>query len=218
MEAKSNEDLLAAWRGGDAGSFEELVNRHQAALLRHARSLLGDWRGSEDVVQEAFLRLAQSPPELPESVATGAIDESERALRAWLHTVTRNLCMDALRSEKRRKRREEEVASREASSGGLCRVEENDTRAAVEKGLERLSKEQREVLVLRLFGEQSYKEIASITGKKIGTVGWLISVGLKALAGELEPLLTPRAQAQPVTPPRTSVRDAQIGFLHGEMS
>ena len=126
--------------------------------------------------------------------------------------------MDALRSEKRRKRREEEVAAREASSGGLCRVEENDTRAAVEKGLERLSKEQREVLVLRLFGEQSYKEIASITGKKIGTVGWLISAGLKALAGELEPLLTPRAQAQPVTPPRTAVRDAQIGFLHGEMS
>ena len=218
MEAKSDGVLLAAWQGGDGSSFEELVTRHQAALLRHARSLIGDWRGSEDVVQEAFLRLAQSPPELPESVPSGTIDASQRALASWLHTVMRNLCMDALRSEKRRKRREEEVASREATPGGLCSVEESDTRAAVEKGLGRLPKEQREVLVLRLFGEQSYKEIASITGKKIGTVGWLISVGLKALAGELEPLLMPRSQAQAVASPRTPVRDAQLGFLHGEMS
>ena len=36
---------------------------------------------------------------------------------------------------------------------------------------------------------KSYKEIASITGKKIGTVGWLVSKGLKALSSELAPLL-----------------------------
>ena len=42
---------------------------------------------------------------------------------------------------------------------------------------------------LRLLGEKSYREISEITGKKVGTVGWLVSVGLKALCVELGPLL-----------------------------
>ena len=42
--------------------------------------------------------------------------------------------------------------------------------------------------MLRLFDEKSYAEIAEITGRKVGTVGWLISVGMKALAEELAPL------------------------------
>jgi RNA polymerase sigma factor (sigma-70 family) len=106
--------------------------------------------------------------------------------------------MDDVRTEKRRRRREEEAAGREAVSGGFDGIEEADTRAAVERGLERLPKDQREVLVLRLIGERSYREIADITGKKVGTVGWLISEGLDALGRELAHLLpgaAPRSRA-----------------------
>ena len=81
------------------------------------------------------------------------------------------------------------MAARDESAGGLDAVEAEDTRAAVERGLTRLPEDQREVLVLRLFGDRSYKEIAEITGKKVGTIGWLISVGLKALSTELAPLV-----------------------------
>lgn len=165
------------------------MNRYQARLLRHARALLGERTSYEDVVQETFLRLADRPPVLQE-LGDARVEEAQ--LSAWLFKVTRNCCMDALRSEKRRRNRETDSAKTEAVSGGLNIVDGEDTRAAVERSLERLPVDQREVLVLRLFGEQSYKEIAAITGKKIGTVGWLISVGLKALAGELEPLLQPR--------------------------
>jgi len=97
--------------------------------------------------------------------------------------------MDVLRSEKSRRSREEAVASREATRGEQNQVEANDTRAAVERSLETLPPDQREVLVLRLLGERSYREIAEVTGKKIGTVGWLISTGLQSLSRELEPLL-----------------------------
>jgi RNA polymerase sigma-70 factor (ECF subfamily) len=194
MDEPSDGRLLAAFTAGDAHAFEGLVDRHQDALLRHARALIG--REAEDIVQETFLRLAQRPPEMPPAAAGDP--PSERAvLSSWLHTVTRNLCMDALRSEARRKRREEAVAPAggvDGSPGGLDGVEGADTRAAVEKSLERLPRDQREVLVLRLFGEKSYQEIADVTGKKVGTVGWLVSVGMKALASELAPLLgEPRA-------------------------
>ena len=188
MNERSDGQLLTTWSHGDVEAFEALVDRHQTALLRHAHSMLGDRGGVEDVVQETFLRLAQKPPVIPDSAKGNP--ESERAvLAAWLHKVTRNLCMDAIRGETRRRRREEEVAPVEASTGGLDAVEAGDTREAVERSLQRLPDDQREVLVLRLFGDRSYKEIAEVTGKKVGTIGWLISVGLKALAAELSPLV-----------------------------
>ncbi|MEM7517844.1 MAG: sigma-70 family RNA polymerase sigma factor [Planctomycetota bacterium] len=173
---------LAAYLGGDPLAFTTLVERHQGALLRHARSLLGRGEAHEDVVQETFLRLAQSPPRFDDSA-------TNRSLSSWLHTVMRNLCMDAHRSEARRRRREEEIALADTTAGGIDQVEAEDTRAYVESALERLPEDQREVLVLRLLSERSYKEIATITGRKIGTVGWLVSVGLKALSERLEPVL-----------------------------
>ncbi len=187
MDDRSDGRLLAAFTAGDARAFEGLLDRHQGSLLRYARGLIGR-RGSEDVVQEVFLRLAERPPEMP-AAASGDPASEHAVLSSWLHRVTRNLCMDALRSEARRRRREEAVAPHDSTSGELEGVEAQDTRAAVERSLEKLPADQREVLVLRLFGEKSYQEIAEVTGRKIGTIGWLVSVGMKALANELAPLL-----------------------------
>lgn len=193
--------LLERLARGDGAALGGLIERHQAALLRHARALVGDDGSHEDVVQETFLKLLERPPVLPEAIRGDA--GAERAhLASWLHKVTRNGCMDTLRSEGRRRRREEQAATVEvaprAHARGAELVEERDTRAAVERGLEKLSKDQREVLVLRLLSERSYKEIAEITGKKIGTVGWLVSEGLRALAGHLAPLIeAPAPSMQP---------------------
>jgi RNA polymerase sigma-70 factor, ECF subfamily len=97
--------------------------------------------------------------------------------------------MDIIRSESRRKRRERDVATSESTHGGLHRVEGEDTRSLVEREIEKLPVDQREVLVLRLLAERSYREIAEVTGKKVGTVGWLISEGLKTLSGNLAHLV-----------------------------
>lgn len=179
-DPRPDAELLAAWRSGDVAAFETLLRRHETPLIRHARVFVAHGRDAEDVVQETFLKLAQSPPEpRPEP----------GALAAWLHRVARNLATDAARAEARRRKREERAAAEEETAGGLDAVEADDTRAAVERGLERLPDDQREVLTLRLFGERSYAEIATITGKKTGTIGWLLSVGMKALAAELGSLV-----------------------------
>ena len=82
------------------------------------------------------------------------------------------------------------MASHEGQADlGMAAVDEQDTRAAVRRELEKLPDDQREVLVLRLVGDRSYKEIAEITGKKIGTVGWLISIGLQELSARLGPIV-----------------------------
>ncbi len=191
MEPNSDGQLLAALERGDTTALDELLARHQAVLLRHARALVGDGGPFEDAVQDVFLKLLEKPPRLPDEVRGNELLERAH-LRSWLHKVTRNNCMDTLRSETRRRVREESVASDEVdatirSSGEMA--EQLDTREAVERELAKLPVDQREVLVLRLLGERSYKEIAEITGKKIGTVGWLVSEGLKVLSSSLAPLI-----------------------------
>lgn len=184
MTDTTDHDLLHAWHAGDATAFTALVTRHQAALLRHARGLLGPGGGYEDVVQEVFLKLARERLMPPAGGGEGA-----GQLASWLHTVTRNACMDTLRSESRRRARERSVATTEAAPGGQQLVEAEDTRARVERAIEDLPVDQREVLVLRLLAGRSYGEIAEVTGKKVGTVGWLISEGVKALSVSLASLM-----------------------------
>jgi RNA polymerase sigma-70 factor (ECF subfamily) len=188
MDQRTDGELLAAWSGGDAGAFTELVQRHRAVCARHARALLGRGADVDDVVQDVFCTLSQSPPDLDPEVR-GDAGRERAQLRGWLHRVTRNRAMDLLRGEARRRKREQEAAPPEAVGGGIETVEQEDTRAAVERGLERLPAPQREVLVLRLLAERSYREIAEITGRNVGTVGWLVSEGLRALGLELAPLL-----------------------------
>src|SRR5258705_554277 len=176
MTCPSDGQLLRAFQGGDATAFTELVNLHQAALLGHARALLGPGSLYEDVVRAVFLKLAPEPAELPSELEGDPRLERVHLL-SWLHKVTRNGCMDTMRGEKRRRRREREVAAEESHGGGMGSVDERDTREAVEREIGKLPVEQREVLVLRLLGERSYKEIAEITGRPVGTVGWLVSIG-----------------------------------------
>lgn len=203
--------LLRRHRKGDASAFTELVKRHESCLLQHARAVLGAGGPYEDAVQDAFMKLAQQPPTIPpEAIGDERLERAH--LLSWLHKVTRNNCMDVMRSEGRRNRREREAARHEGTDGEMARVEEGDTRAIVKREIEKLPPDQREVLVLRLLGDRSYKEIAEITGKKIGTVGWLVSVGLQALGDRLEPLL-----AMAETNAR-STRSAASSRMQGEMS
>jgi RNA polymerase sigma-70 factor (ECF subfamily) len=83
--------LLVAYRDGDARAFERLYSRHATAIrllcLRHLRSDAS----ADDAVQETFLRLVR-----------GA-DRVDRGfnVRAWLHRVAANLCIDMLRAQRR---------------------------------------------------------------------------------------------------------------------
>ena len=188
QQEPSDGSLLRAWKDGDAPAFTELVRRYESGLIRHAKALLGEVGAYEDVVQDSLLKLARGGLVIPADVA-GNPESERRVMSAWLHKVVRNGCMDMIKTEGRRRARERAASAPEAAPERAPEIEMEDTQGTVRAALAALPVDQREVLTLRLFEEKSYRDIAEVTGKKVGTIGWLISEGLRALALRLGPVL-----------------------------
>ncbi len=73
-------------------SFEQVLRKWQAQVLRTAYRILGNWADAEDVAQEAFMRLHRH----------GLGFASDAAMGGWLYRVTVNLCFDRARAARRR--------------------------------------------------------------------------------------------------------------------
>src|ERR1700760_246676 len=90
---RTDEELLAAYRHGDAGAFELLLRRHRAPLFTFLVRMLGGKERAEDLAQETFLRIVK-----------GAQAWEQRArFQTWLFTIARNLCVDASRRDRFRR-------------------------------------------------------------------------------------------------------------------
>ena len=75
----------------DEGTFEEAVERHRRELHVHCYRMLGSFEEAEDALQEAFLRAWRGREAL----------DGDSQLRAWLYKIATNVCLDALRRNKR---------------------------------------------------------------------------------------------------------------------
>jgi RNA polymerase sigma factor (sigma-70 family) len=132
-----------------AAELAGLIRAHAATLRLWVR---GRCNAPDDVVQEAFCRLAvENPP--PDNAV------------AWLYRVCRNLAENERRSAQRRRKREEITARSESSSGGSDPLELAETLAAVEQ----LEPELRDVLVARIWGQLSLEQIAQLCGISTST-------------------------------------------------
>jgi RNA polymerase sigma-70 factor (ECF subfamily) len=144
-----------------------LYRRHAPALRLYARQ----WGSSgEDLVQEAFVKLAQQDP-------------PPQRLPAWLYRVLRNEALTANRAAARRRRREGQASAPEAwfSAPG----DELDARDAA-RLLGELPLELREVLVARLWGGLTFEEVAGLAGCSLPTAHRRYQAGLAELKERLE--------------------------------
>jgi len=143
--------------------FEAAVLPHLDSAYNLARYLTRDVHDAEDVVQEAYLRALRY---------FGGYRGGDA--RAWLLAIVRN----TFHTWRRRERHQDEATEFDedrhseviegAHPGALL-----DTaldREALERALERLPTEFREVLVLRELEGMSYKEIGAVVGVPVGTV------------------------------------------------
>ena len=152
--------------------IEQAVNDHESALTGYARTYLYDLERARDVVQDTFIRLCKQDPE-----------KVREHLKTWLFTVCRNRCLDVIRKDKRIEPLDEvrwqKVAGTEPAPDE--QAEQDEALAEVMRQMDRLSKNQKEVILLKFQQGMSYEEISEVTGLTSGNIGFLIHTGLKRL-------------------------------------
>jgi RNA polymerase sigma-70 factor (ECF subfamily) len=179
----TDQELIRAYaESSDRDSLGAFVGRYQDSLLRFAGRLLGDLDAAQDVVQDTFLQVARNPQCLFD------VDSCHN----WLLRVARNLGISRLRREARtrrhaealRRRAEKEAALRaEAASSAL---EAEEARRQVRAEVDRLKPRYREVLLLKVQEDKSYREIAEITGLTVTNVGYILHRAMKELSARLQ--------------------------------
>jgi RNA polymerase sigma-70 factor (sigma-E family) len=156
----------------EAGRLADLYLRHGDDAVRLAYLLTGDRGLAEDLVQDAFVKLAGRLVHLRDP---GAFD-------AYLRRTVVNLA----NSHFRRKRLERAYLRREQSG---VTVEETipdpGHRDELWEAMKRLSPRQRAAIVLRYYEDLSEQRVAEILNCRPGTVKSLVSRGLAILRGEI---------------------------------
>ncbi len=150
----------------------ELWRRHAGGLVLLARSRQAN--DAEDLVQEAFLRLAK------QTVAP-------RDPLAWLVRTVRNLCVDLARRSNRRKHREQQFARSRDSwlrhSAPTTEVSISEVLAA----LEHLPPESRDLLIAHLWNGMTFEQIGDAFEMSSSTANRRYQQALKKLRDRLRP-------------------------------
>jgi len=170
----TDRELLERYLKGDVAAFEEILGRYEKPLLRFVTRYRGGYGldGTEDIVQEVFLRFLKEPQKV-ENVS------------AWLYRVARNLAIDEAKKEIRMDKRHRLTAAPEVRAPAIPEAEREEVAGIVTEKLLRLPANQRDVLILKVQEGKTYREISEITGLTSSNVGYLIHQGLKALASDL---------------------------------
>jgi RNA polymerase sigma-70 factor (ECF subfamily) len=116
-------------------------------LLLFARQWARSAADAEDIVQEAFVRFWRKQHDI--------------ANRGLLYAMVRSIALDSLRRDSRRARRESAVVSESDRTVQPMFEIEDETQRALVAALDLLPNEQREVLVMKIWNELTFAEIAS---------------------------------------------------------
>ena len=157
-------------RSGDADAFEALVLEHQKKVYNLALRMVGSEEDAKDMAQEAFIR------------AYSSLDSfrGDSKFSVWLYRLTSNVCIDFLRSRGRKQTvsltvedEDEDPAELEIPDERFSpekALEKRELRESVSRGLETLSPEYRQILLLREISGMSYEEIGKALDLEEGTV------------------------------------------------
>ncbi len=170
-ESEHTQSLVRRLRAGESRAGDALQHMHRGALLRFAARYLGNVHDAEDAIQEVFTRILET-------------DAVPRDFRVWSLRITRNVCLNRLRGKGRR-RDDARLATgldiADERSGELSRLVRLEDRAELNAALERLSAQQREVLILRYIEGLGRGEIAEILELPVSTVKSRLFEGVSRL-------------------------------------
>jgi len=142
-------------------------------LLLFARHWVHSAADAEDIVQEAFVRFWRRNQNL--------------ANRGLLYAMVRSIALDLIRKDTRRARREAVAVSENEQSVEPQFQLEDESQRTLAVALDGLPKDQREVLVMKIWNDLTFAEIGEALGVSQNTAASRYRYGLAALRKTLPP-------------------------------
>ncbi|MBP3974811.1 RNA polymerase sigma factor [Pseudoxanthomonas spadix] len=156
--AAADEVLMLAYAAGDVRAFEQLYARHRGPLYRFLMRQLRNAALADEVFQDVWQRV----------IAARASWQPEAAFSTWLFRIAHNRLNDHWRAQRHRPAAPEDADQRVAGLADPDTPERQlaqfEQRRDLQRALDALPDDQREVLVLRLEQELTLEEIGQITG------------------------------------------------------
>ncbi len=167
LQSKSDQDLVHQYIQGHESSLEELIRRHKTKIYTSIYLLVKDSYLAEDIFQDTFIKVINT-------LKAGKYNEEGKFL-PWVIRIAHNLVIDHFRKEKRTP-----VVTTvegfdifevlkfydESTEDKMIREQ---THRDLRELIHLLPAEQKEVLIMRHYGELSFKEISEITDVSINT-------------------------------------------------
>ncbi len=153
---QTDERLMLEVQKGDMAAFEALYERYRKRLFHFILRFVREKTLAEDILQETFLRLLKGKKRF----------RKDSRFSTYLFTITRNLCLDTLKSWERKHvfiSQENHLEEATDKSKGPDKIlEETEMGMVIQNEIQALPPDQREVLILSKFSGLSYDEIAQI--------------------------------------------------------
>lgn len=167
IQTISDQELIRLYQQGNEASLEVLIKRHQRNVYSAIYLLVKNRALAEDIFQETFIKIINT-------IRTEKYNE-EGKFAPWAARVARNLTIDYIRKMKR----DVTVTDSEgndifnyitiAEESNEDKIIRSQSEHNVRQLVKRLPEEQREVLIMRQWGNMSFQEIADATGVSINT-------------------------------------------------
>jgi RNA polymerase sigma-70 factor (ECF subfamily) len=165
---KTDYELVEEFVNGRQSSFEILINRHKKKVFNYIMLMVKNEQLAEDIFQDTFIKVIQSLKE-------GKYKDNGKFI-SWVVRIAHNLVIDHFRREKQMTMLSNENYVTDLFNNKKMserNVEEiivrEQVHSDIRKLIDQLPDDQKQVILLRHFGELSFKEIADQTGVSINT-------------------------------------------------
>ena len=164
---KTDAVLVSAYMQGNENALSELVTRHKQRIYSFIYSKVFDRDVSEDIFQDTFIKVIRT-------LKRGAYNEEGKFL-PWVMRIAHNLIIDHFRKSNRMPKFEnkDDFNIFSVLSDGQMNIENRMIKGQVESDVKRLIEElpadQKQVLIMRIYKDMSFKEISEQTGVSINT-------------------------------------------------
>ncbi len=179
MEDNDEKELLEKVHMGDHGAFGLLYNRYVSRIYNFIYYKTHHRETAEDITSQTFYQALAHIHDL----------DPKRSFSPWLYQIARNLVTDHYRKQKHRNHSDvEDIWDTSIADAGVDIEMDTDVKMtfeALKEHLEKLSSDEREIVMLRVWDEMPYKEIGAIVGKSEGACKMSFSRSIATLRNAL---------------------------------